>query len=592
MAAGTRRMVFEVAIDDSKTGQALQRMDKNVGNTAKSFGKAGKAIKVAMAGVATGAVVGFANDTIQSFSNLSESINAVNVQFGSGAQSILDFGETAAEGVGMANSEFNQMAVVTGATLSSFIKDEQAAADETIRLTQRAADMASVFNTDVGEAMTALQSAIRGEMEPIRRFGVSLDDTTIRSRAVAMGLASTTAEVTIQQKQMAALELIYEQTNKTAGDFANTSDSIANRQRILAARFEDAKAAIGEALVPAMEELLPLLEGAIPIVVKLANGIDDLATLLGGTVSRKIDYAARSIKEMNDLIDRGATEAEAWTQVMGGRFTPTAEDVAGMLDAVAEAARIEAREMRLSAKDGIEAGTVMRDTAVGAGELSDSMGDLAAETDEARKAQIELADEQRKAFDPAFKLRDATDKFTAALSEVRTMQREGKTDTRDYKDAVLDLYDAYGDLNYAQSVFDMSEVEGGLMALGTELGIAEGDVQSLIAWLEQLDNTNANPTISVGGQYDPGDLPPPPPGSGPIFLESGGMVPGPVGAPVPAVVHGGEMVLNPAQQRALFSGGGRTDTINVYAGTIVTENQLEDVMLRVLAKNRRRNGLN
>lgn len=43
----------------------------------------------------------------------------------------------------------------------------------------------------------------------------------------------------------------------------------------------------------------------------------------------------------------------------------------------------------------------------------------------------------------------------------------------------------------------------------------------------------------------------------------GGMVGGPLGAPQAAIVHGGEMVLNPEQQRALFSGEGTGSAVNV-----------------------------
>jgi hypothetical protein len=101
---------------------------------------AGKAV---IAGAAIGGVAMVGYDMVSSFSDLEESINAVNVQFGDGADTILAFGETAAESVGLSNSAFNQLSVVTGATLSSFITDEQEAADATIKLTERAADMAS-----------------------------------------------------------------------------------------------------------------------------------------------------------------------------------------------------------------------------------------------------------------------------------------------------------------------------------------------------------------------------------------------------------------------------------------------------------------
>jgi phage-related protein len=45
-----------------------------------------------------------------------------------------------------------------------------------------------------------------------------------------------------------------------------------------------------------------------------------------------------------------------------------------------------------------------------------------------------------------------------------------------------------------------------------------------------------------------------------LAFANGGMVPGPIGAPVPAIVHGGELVLNPSQQAAM---GGTTNSFNI-----------------------------
>jgi len=49
-------------------------------------------------------------------------------------------------------------------------------------------------------------------------------------------------------------------------------------------------------------------------------------------------------------------------------------------------------------------------------------------------------------------------------------------------------------------------------------------------------------------------------------LASGGMVPGPLGAPMPGIAHGGEMILNPTQQAAVFgdkTNSGSVDNVTV-----------------------------
>ena len=317
----------------AKTESGARRLAAQYGGLAKA---------VAGAFVAR-AAVNFAKDSVAAFSNLEESINAVNVSFGAGAGAIKDFGTTAATQVGLSNAAFNQMSVTTGALLSNFITDEKQAAAETIKLTKRAADMASVFNTSVPDALNAVQAAIRGEMEPARRFGVMLDDMTIRTHAVEMGLAGSTKEVDKQAKGLAALDLIYQQTNKTAGDFANTSDGLANKQRILAAKFEDTKAKVGESFAPVLDtlldsadKLLPALEALGPALGDLVGGFASLvsaagplieimagaATATGALMSTIADGnldAARFVKAQNAIADAandGGDQAAAFANAL------------------------------------------------------------------------------------------------------------------------------------------------------------------------------------------------------------------------------------------------------------------------------------
>ena len=98
------------------------------------------------AGAAILAPLGFA---IGQASKLEESMNAVNVVFGKGADSILEFSKTASRSVGLASSEFNQLSAVSGALFNGMAISEEEAAQKTIELAKRAADLASVFDTDV-----------------------------------------------------------------------------------------------------------------------------------------------------------------------------------------------------------------------------------------------------------------------------------------------------------------------------------------------------------------------------------------------------------------------------------------------------------
>ncbi len=259
-AQKARKGTDEITDAQKRTEKAGKKLSDRLGQVGKTL----------VAAFAAKQVLDFAKSSITAFSNLEESVNAVNVQFEEGQDVIKDFAQTASTSVGLSTASYQQLSVTTGALLSNFISDNRAAAEETNNLTQRAADLASVFNTDVEEALVAVQAAIRGESEPIRRFGVLLDDASVRAKAVALGLAETTKEVDNQAKAQARLAIIYEQTDKVAGDFVNTQDSLANQQKILSAEFENAQAEVGEALAPALIELLGIVnDNIIPAMVDL-----------------------------------------------------------------------------------------------------------------------------------------------------------------------------------------------------------------------------------------------------------------------------------------------------------------------------------
>ncbi len=369
---------------------------------------------------------------------------------------------------------------------------------------------------------------------------------------------------------------------------------------------DDFKTALENAGGAAGDAALEMIEGdkrADELKLALAEAgltADDFALAIAGD-EEALGYFEDKMKTAKD--QGKLTEDQIRLIVDAGqRLAETLPEAQRELEILAEAEEAAARKaesaernaglLELGIKSLGEMSTTVADGALT--DLETQLGETELATDEAKQAQIEYADEQRKAMDPAFRLKDAVEKYRLKLDEVRSMQRDGVTDGEDYRLKLLELFDAQGDLNYATASFDAADMETALRELGTQLGFQEQDVQDLIDWLNQLDQTTANPVVTthyteVGGSLPPGVGPNLPPGIG--LYQSGGMVPGPEGRPQAAIVHGGEMVLNRQQQAAVFSGRGiGGGGIHVHAGAIVTEQQVEDLIIRVLTKYDRRNG--
>jgi phage-related protein len=275
---------LEAILDADTRGfnSAMGKADTTMNKTAKGIGTGVKVAGAAIAGL--GVVVGAGlKQSFDAASSLGESMNAVNVVFGKSGKIIQDFGQNAAKQTGLSMRELNEAVTPIGAGLINAGFSADQAAKSSVELTKRAADMASVFNTDVGTALEALQAGLRGESDPLEKFGVGLSAAAVNAQALEMGLAKTEKELTANDKAQARLGLIMEQTNRLQGDFANTSDGAANAQRIMNAEIENAQAKIGQALLPVMAKLFSSVSALIPKVLEWGSAFADK---VGPTIQR------------------------------------------------------------------------------------------------------------------------------------------------------------------------------------------------------------------------------------------------------------------------------------------------------------------
>jgi len=259
----------------------FQQLETTSDKAQFAISKAAVPAAAALAGIAT-----LAGKAVKQASDLGEAQNKANVIFQDAAKDITNFADTASTKLGQSKTD----AINAAATFGTFGKSAGLAGEDlgkfAINFTTLASDMASFNNTTPEEAVLAIGAALRGEAEPIRRFGVLLNDAAIKSEAVTIGLIKTTKEgLTPQQKVLAVQSAILKQTSDQQGDFAKTSDTLANSQRILAAEIEDVSTEFGMALLPAIEGVLPHLKTFAQIakdnpddVKKLAVAITAMAT--------------------------------------------------------------------------------------------------------------------------------------------------------------------------------------------------------------------------------------------------------------------------------------------------------------------------
>jgi hypothetical protein len=246
-------VAINIPILTSFSGKGVADAQREFKSLTTTTQKAGFILQRALlpAAAAIGTITRVIMPAIKAASDFEEATSKVNVIFGRASKSVKDFADTAARELGQSKQAvldaagafgtFGKAAGLAGEDLSTFTTD----------FVTLSTDLASFNNTTPEEAVLAIGAALRGEAEPLRRFGVLLDDATLKAAATTLGIYKGSGALTAQQKILAAQAAIYKQTGDAQGDFARTADGLANKQRTLSALFKNFQIQLGQQLLPA-----------------------------------------------------------------------------------------------------------------------------------------------------------------------------------------------------------------------------------------------------------------------------------------------------------------------------------------------------
>ena len=355
--AAVRLKMNELDNDVRNAVTKFEKLNVESKKMADGFNKVGRTMSIGVTApvvAASAAMIKFASDE-------SEALNATNVVFKESAKVITDWGDAAATQAGLSRAEFYQSAAVMGSMLKGMNYSLDESANATVDLTKRAADMASIFNTDVKDSTAAVAAAIRGEMEPIRKYGVTINDVAVKAKAMAMGLYDGTGELSNYAKAQARVALIMEQTADIAGDFVNTSDELANSTRVLQADIKNQAAAMGKDLLPIVldvvkglrsiteriGELDPEQRKLIMTLAALAAGFGPISMGIGNTI-KAVNALGNAMKLL--AANPVALTVAALGAVYLGLKAIGAENNKRMLEEVGEQFGDMANEANLSAQ--------------------------------------------------------------------------------------------------------------------------------------------------------------------------------------------------------------------------------------------------
>jgi hypothetical protein len=377
----------------------LERLKTESKETQGKFGAMSRGMKlagVAIAAAAAGAAVGvtrFAAQSVGAASDLDESLSKTRTVFGDASAAVEKFAQDAATNLGLSEQAALEATSTFGNLFTAMGINTGKASSLSQEIVQLAADLASFNNIEVEEAILALRSGLVGETEPLRRLGVNLSAARINAEALSSGLAETKGQIDAAAKAQAAFALIMDDTATAQGDFARTSDGLANTTRTLKAAVDDAKASIGVGFVNAILAVTDAAGGPQGAAQTIQTLGDRIGLFIEGVVIAANRFGKLNIQlaDNNDEVRRLAREYRETDNAFMGYVNHVAQQIrqdtsVSFFTMLAQANRIAARETALFAGE-------LNNSIRPADHLSSSLSVLRGQTDAAAAAARRFAEE-------------------------------------------------------------------------------------------------------------------------------------------------------------------------------------------------------
>lgn len=252
--------------DLQKTGAQAKNTDAEIRrfgqNTSQMGGGLGgllmklSALQYALAALPFAAV---ATQSIKMAAAVEESNNLFRVSMGDMADAGDRFAKEMQSNFGLLASDIKRDIGMWNAMFRGMGINIQQSYQLSTSLSKLTEDMVSLYNLPHDLVWEKLRAGIVGEAEPLRQLGILVDEATVETYALQMGLIKQGQEMTAQQKVVARYNAIMAQTKIAQGDLARTADSTTNQFRRLENGIKNLMVAVGESALPGLTGALKWL---------------------------------------------------------------------------------------------------------------------------------------------------------------------------------------------------------------------------------------------------------------------------------------------------------------------------------------------
>jgi hypothetical protein len=276
--AGLAQINIKFQADLKGFSTEMQNSIRRIGALGKELQNTGRNLStyVSLPLVAAGAAaVKFASD-------YNESLNKVDVAFGTSAGSVREFAKTSLESFGIAEGTALDMAATFGDMATSLGLPVGKASKMSQSLVGLAGDLASFKNISIDVANTALTGIFSGETESLKKLGIVMTEANLQAFALSQGINKQFKDFTQAEKVQLRYAFILDKTKNAQGDFARTGGGAANQTRIFQESLKQVGQQLGSVILPAFTRLITFVNGAIKSFSGLSDGTKTTIVAIAG----------------------------------------------------------------------------------------------------------------------------------------------------------------------------------------------------------------------------------------------------------------------------------------------------------------------
>ena len=305
------------------TESASDRAESSLSSSLSSMGQTAKDTGLSLTAAVTAPLGLVGASAVKAASDAEEARARFNSIFDETGNRVSTFSENFAEKIGRSSRTIRNMAADFGSILNPMVESEERAAELSTEFTTLTQDLASFENRNPAKVQQDLQSALSGQSETVRKYGVDLSAARVEQELLAMGIKGGREEATRAQKAQARLNAILEDTQSAQGNAAATSNSFQNRTRALRGSLRDLKIEVGKELMPTAKALVDRLKVVSDTFTGLPDSAQRTIAILGvvaaalGPVLLLPGQLASSIAALSGLVGDLTAGVRGLASVLG-----------------------------------------------------------------------------------------------------------------------------------------------------------------------------------------------------------------------------------------------------------------------------------